>query len=113
MSHDCEKPRRMQCRNCDEYGHSSRECPLPEDCKFIPIQVGCRLTDRIVVSKFKCNNCGEMGHKKMQCTNPTQGDVDGGGGYGHGGNDGGFGNAGDNEGFGNAGGSGNTDGMSW
>jgi hypothetical protein len=32
----------MQCRNCDEMGHSSRECPKPRD-----------------YSKVQCKNCNE------------------------------------------------------
>lgn len=36
MAKECDKPRDMskvQCRNCDDYGHTSRECPKPRDCK--------------------------------------------------------------------------------
>lgn len=37
MAKECEKPRNVesiQCRNCDDYGHTSRDCPKPRDCKF-------------------------------------------------------------------------------
>jgi hypothetical protein len=36
MAKDCTEPRNMdavQCRNCDEFGHFSKECPKPRDCK--------------------------------------------------------------------------------
>lgn len=61
----------MQCRNCDEMGHSSRECPKPRD-----------------YSKVQCRNCGEsklnqplrvlmpanfvsVGHGAARCKNPA------------------------------------------
>jgi cellular nucleic acid-binding protein len=40
----------MKCRNCDEFGHGSRECPKPRD-----------------YSRVQCRNCGEMGHTIARC----------------------------------------------
>ena len=40
MAKECTEPRNMatvQCRNCDEYGHFSKECPKPRDSKDIPL----------------------------------------------------------------------------
>lgn len=37
MARDCTEPRnldKVQCRNCDEYGHMSKECPKPRDSKL-------------------------------------------------------------------------------
>lgn len=31
MSKDCPEPRVIRCRNCEEEGHLSRECPKPKD----------------------------------------------------------------------------------
>jgi len=33
MAKECTEPRKVQCRNCDEFGHMSRECPKPRDSK--------------------------------------------------------------------------------
>ncbi|RPB13443.1 hypothetical protein P167DRAFT_585993, partial [Morchella conica CCBAS932] len=41
-SSDCTNEKVIKCRNCDVYGHSARECPMPKD-----------------ISRIKCNNCGE------------------------------------------------------
>jgi cellular nucleic acid-binding protein len=51
---DCQNERVMQCRNCDEWGHSGKECPKPKDW-----------------SRVKCTNCQEMGHGAKRCPNPT------------------------------------------
>ncbi|KAI0861567.1 hypothetical protein F4860DRAFT_475506 [Xylaria cubensis] len=45
---------KVQCRNCDEYGHGSRDCPKPRD-----------------YSRVQCQNCGEMGHPKFRCKKDT------------------------------------------
>jgi cellular nucleic acid-binding protein len=45
MSRDCPEPKVMRCRNCDEEGHSGRECPQPKDW-----------------SRVQCNNCKQFGH---------------------------------------------------
>lgn len=50
MSRDCDKPRVMKCRNCDEEGHTSRECPKPRDW-----------------SRVKCRNCNQYGHGEKRC----------------------------------------------
>ena len=34
MSKDCPNEKKLVCRNCDEEGHLSRECPKPRDCKW-------------------------------------------------------------------------------
>jgi hypothetical protein len=41
-SSDCTNERVIKCRNCDERGHSGKECPKPRD-----------------MARVKCNNCGE------------------------------------------------------
>ncbi|KAI1347000.1 hypothetical protein F5Y01DRAFT_296360 [Xylaria sp. FL0043] len=56
-SRECPEPKNMskvQCRNCDEYGHDSRLCPKPRD-----------------YSRIQCQNCGEMGHTKVRCKKET------------------------------------------
>ncbi|KAI0152931.1 hypothetical protein GGR57DRAFT_162921 [Xylariaceae sp. FL1272] len=56
-SRECTEPKNMakvQCRNCDEYGHDSRGCPKPRD-----------------YSRITCQNCGEKGHTKVRCKQPT------------------------------------------
>lgn len=35
MAKDCTEERKWQCRNCDEWGHKSRECPKPLDGMLI------------------------------------------------------------------------------
>lgn len=45
---------KVQCRNCDEYGHESRGCPKPRD-----------------YSRVQCQNCGEKGHTKVRCKKET------------------------------------------
>lgn len=45
MAKECEKPKNpanSTCRNCDQVGHFSKDCPEPRDW-----------------SKVKCNTCGE------------------------------------------------------
>ncbi|KAI5853253.1 hypothetical protein DFP73DRAFT_469789, partial [Morchella snyderi] len=41
-SSDCTNEKVIKCRNCDVFGHSARDCPMPRD-----------------ISRIKCNNCGE------------------------------------------------------
>lgn len=60
----------MKCRNCDEIGHSGKECPKPKDW-----------------SRVECSNCHKKGHGKARCPKPPQeneddgfGDAAGGGG---------------------------------
>lgn len=53
MSRECDKPRVMKCRNCDEEGHASRECPKPRDW-----------------SRVKCRNCNNFGHGEKRCPEP-------------------------------------------
>ncbi|KAB5525658.1 hypothetical protein GE09DRAFT_1152125 [Coniochaeta sp. 2T2.1] len=52
---------KVQCRNCDEYGHGSRDCPKPRD-----------------YSRVKCQNCQEMGHTKVRCKKPLVSEDDAG-----------------------------------
>jgi cellular nucleic acid-binding protein len=54
MSRECPKEKIFRCRNCDDEGHSARECPKPKDW-----------------SRVKCNNCQEFGHTVARCNNPT------------------------------------------
>lgn len=53
MARDCTEPRKMICRNCDQEGHSSRECPEP-----------------INMAKMQCRNCDEFGHMSKDCDKP-------------------------------------------
>lgn len=37
MAKECTEPKNMdnvQCRNCDEFGHFSKECPKPRDSEY-------------------------------------------------------------------------------
>lgn len=37
MAKECTEPRNManvQCRNCDEMGHESKQCPKPRDSEY-------------------------------------------------------------------------------
>lgn len=51
---DCDQPRVMRCRNCDEEGHESRQCPKPTDW-----------------SRVKCKNCNHFGHGAKRCPEPV------------------------------------------
>lgn len=110
MSKECTEPKNMdnvQCRNCDEMGHFSKECPKPPDCKlmsFLDLSMTCLLTISQTGSRVECQNCHQKGHTKVRCPNPLVSDEDsggfgggdggfGGGGGGFGGGDGGFDNA--------------------
>lgn len=53
MSRECDKPRVMKCRNCDEEGHSARDCTKPRDW-----------------SRVKCRNCNNYGHGEKRCPEP-------------------------------------------
>jgi hypothetical protein len=53
---------KVQCRNCDEFGHTGRECPKPTDW-----------------SRVECSNCHEKGHTFKRCTVPVAEEADGGG----------------------------------
>ncbi|KAH6609715.1 hypothetical protein Trco_003061 [Trichoderma cornu-damae] len=43
------------CRNCEETGHYSKECPKPTDW-----------------SKVQCSNCEQFGHTKVRCKLPPK-----------------------------------------
>ncbi|KAI1290612.1 hypothetical protein F5Y03DRAFT_378121 [Xylaria venustula] len=64
---------KIQCRNCDEFGHDSRGCPKPRD-----------------YSRVQCQNCGEMGHTKVRCKKETVAPDDYDAGGAGGADDGGF-----------------------
>lgn len=73
MSKECEKPRNVeniQCRNCDEYGHTSRDCPKPRDCESPNGSGRSLIADFAIDSRVQCQNCKEMGHTKVRCTKP-------------------------------------------
>ncbi len=92
QSRECPEPLNMdkvQCRNCDEYGHLSKTCPKPRDSKaFIYPTLQTRRLNNLLVARVKCSNCEEMGHFKSRCINPPVGGDDGfGGGEATSGND--------------------------
>lgn len=89
MAKECDKPRDMskvQCRNCDDYGHTSRECPKPRDCKSRFSWPRIPHADIVPDSRVQCQNCQEFGHTKVRCTKPHV-DEDGGAGADGGGFD--------------------------
>jgi hypothetical protein len=45
---------KVQCRNCDEFGHTGRECLKPTDW-----------------SRVECSNCHEKGHSYKRCKQPA------------------------------------------
>jgi cellular nucleic acid-binding protein len=51
---DCPNERVIKCRNCEEVGHVSRECPKPTDW-----------------SKVQCRNCKVYGHTVKRCPEPV------------------------------------------
>lgn len=53
MSRECPEPKVFRCRNCDEEGHQSRDCPKPKDW-----------------SRVKCTNCSQFGHGAKRCPHP-------------------------------------------
>jgi len=68
----------MQCRNCDEMGHVSKECPKPRDCEslFCRYQDNGHLrADDDLGSRVTCSNCGESGHTKVKCRAPPKEDT--------------------------------------
>lgn len=73
MAKDCTEPKNMdnvQCRNCDEFGHFSKECPKPRDSELTTVMKCSQITNRILVTRVKCSNCQQMGHYKSKCPNP-------------------------------------------
>jgi hypothetical protein len=38
MARECTEPRKPKCRNCDELGHTARECEKPKDSAWLPSQ---------------------------------------------------------------------------
>lgn len=94
---------KVQCRNCDEYGHTGKECPKPRDCKLQ--EARCLQYFQLISfadSRVKCSNCQQMGHTKVRCKNPLVPEDDAG--------DGGFG---DNGGVVEAAGVGDDGGSGW
>lgn len=60
MSRECDKPRVMKCRNCDEEGHAARDCTKPRDW-----------------TRVKCRNCNNYGHGEKRCPEPIVDTADG------------------------------------
>jgi len=84
MAVECDKPRRVTCRNCEKDGHMARDCPEPKDWSKVrqsPIPISNIL---LTGTKVKCSNCGEMGHTIKRCKKeiPEDNDGDKDGGFG-------------------------------
>lgn len=89
MSKECPNPKVIKCRNCDEIGHTGRECPKPKDCKLSSIHSTGAPADQRTGSRVQCSNCQQFGHTKVRCKEPTAEEpddagVDNAGGFGDG-----------------------------
>merc|ERR1719483_1405613 len=63
-------PKSIQCRNCKEHGHMSRDCPEPmkRRCAFCAEEGH---PHQACPGAF-CFKCNGPGHRVKDCTNPRQ-----------------------------------------
>ena len=82
------------CRNCDEKGHFTKECPKPRDYSRVKCS-NCEQSTLRAAQTLNTSNIGAVGHGKARCPLPPKEEgADGGFGAadgGFGGDDGGFG----------------------
>ena len=66
---ECKELQNIQCKNCQEKGHTLKYCPYIEKCKFCQrvghTQEKCFYNPKNQIAK--CSNCNRFGHKYEEC----------------------------------------------